>query len=97
MSGSFTRWCVLLIWKQPLAYTGGMGADFSGLKAGSIILGSLIPLGLHFGWKTGFLAIGFGLLSRYLFCSWQEKLGGITGDVLGMIIELVEIAVLLVF
>ena len=29
LSASFARWCVLLIWKQPLAYSDGMGADFS--------------------------------------------------------------------
>ncbi len=90
----------MLIWKQPLASASGMGAEFSsGLKAGSIILGSLIPLGLAL-WlgETGFLAIGLGLLVTLVILFLAKKnLGGITGDVLGMIIELVEVAVLLAF
>ena len=100
LSASFARWCVLLIWKQPLAYSGGMGADFSsGLQAASLLLGGLIPLGLAL-WlgETGFLAIGLGLLVTIIILFLAKKnLGGITGDVLGMIIELVEVAVLLAF
>ena len=72
-----------------------MGADFSsGLQAGSIILGGLIPLGLAL-WLggTGFVAIGLGLLVTALILFVAKKnLGGITGDVLGMIIELVEVS-----
>jgi len=100
LSASFARWCVLLTWKQPLARPDGFGADFSsGLRAGSIILGGLIPLGLAIWLKgTGFVAIGFGLLvTAFILLAARRNLGGITGDVLGMIIELVEATVLLVF
>jgi len=100
LSASFARWCVLLTWKQPLARPDGFGADFSsGLQAHAIILGGLIPLGLAL-WlgETGFLAIGLGLLvTLFILFVAKKNLGGITGDVLGMIIELVEVSVLLVF
>ena len=100
LSASFARWRVLLIWKQPLAYSGGLGADFSsGLRASSIVLGGLIPLGLTV-WLggTGFLAIGSGLLiTLFILFAAKRNLGGVTGDVLGMIVELVEVAVLVTF
>ena len=100
LSASFARWCVLLIWKQPLARPDGLGADFSsGLHVSSILLGSLIPLGLAIWLKgTGFVAIGLGLLvTLFILFVAKKNLGGITGDVLGMIIELVETVVLLTF
>jgi|SRR5271157_809262 len=100
LSASFARWCVLLIWKQPLARPDGLGADFCfGLQLSAIILGGLIPLGLAV-WLggIGFLAIGLGLLvTSFILFVAKKNLGGITGDVLGMIVELVEVSVLLAF
>ena len=100
LSASFARWCVLLTWKQPLARPDGFGADFSsGLRIHAIILGGLIPLGLAIWLKgLGFLAIGLGLLvTLFIMFVAKKNLGGITGDVLGMIIEVVETISLLVF
>jgi len=100
LSASFARWCVLLIWKQPPARPDGLGADFSsGLQIHAIVLGALIPLGLAV-WLggTGFVAIGLGLLvTFFILLVAKRNLGGITGDVLGMIVELVEVSVLLAF
>ncbi len=100
LSASFARWCVLLAGKQPPARPDGLGADFAaGLRTHAIILGGLIPLGLAvwLGW-IGFFALGLGLLVTALILFMAKKnLGGITGDVLGMIIELVETVVLLTF
>jgi len=100
LSASFARWCVLLAGKQPLARPDGFGADFaSGLRTPAIILGGLIPLGLAIWLKgSGFLAIGLGLLvTLFILFVAKKNLGGITGDVLGMIIEVVETMSLLVF
>jgi len=100
LSASFARWCVLLTWKQPLARPNGFGADFaSGLRGSSIILGGLIPLGLAI-WLggTGLVATSLGLLvTGLVLLAAKKNLGGITGDVLGMIIEAVETMSLLVF
>ena len=100
MSTSFARWCILQIWKQPPARPDGLGTDFSsGLRAGSVLLGGLIPLRLAV-WLggTGFLAIGLGLLATALILFVAKKnLGGITCDVLGMIIEIAGTMSLLVF
>jgi adenosylcobinamide-GDP ribazoletransferase len=100
LSTSFARWCILLAGRQPLARPEGLGADFaSGLRMQSIVLGSLIPLGLAVWLQgTGFLAVGLGLFVAVLILvSARRNLGGVTGDVLGMIVELVEVSVLLVF
>lgn len=100
LSTSFGRWCILLAGKQPLARPEGLGADFaSGLRTQSIVLGSLIPLGLVVWLKgTGLLAVGLGLIVTVLILvAAKRNLGGITGDVLGMVVELVEAVVLLAF
>ncbi len=100
LSASFARWCVLLAGKQSPARPDGLGADFaSGLRASAIIFGGLIPLGLAIWLKgIGFLAIGLGLLvTALILFAAKKNLGGITGDVLGMIVEIVEAMILLVF
>lgn len=100
LSASLARWCVLLAGKQPLARPEGLGTDFvSGLRTRSIILGGLIPLGLAVWLKgTGLLAVGLGvLLTALVLAAARRNLGGVTGDVLGMIVELVEAAVLVAF
>ncbi len=100
LSASLARWCVTLAGTQPLARPDGMGADFAtGLKKSSLFLGALIPaaLGIWLGIAGG-LAIGLGLLATFLVLRIAKKnLGGVTGDVFGMIIELVEVSVLLAF
>ena len=100
LSASFGRWCILPAGKQPPARPEGLGADFaSGLRIRSIVLGGLIPLGLAVWLNgTGLLAVGLGLLVTILVSvAAKRNLGGVTGDVLGMIVELVEVSVLLVF
>jgi adenosylcobinamide-GDP ribazoletransferase len=98
LSASFGRWCILLAGKQPLARPEGLGADFaSGLRTHSIFLGSLIPVGLAVWLQgTGLLAVALGLLvTALILVAARRNLGGVTGDVFGMIVELVEAAVLL--
>ncbi len=76
----------------------GMGADFAaGLSKASLLWGGLIPLGLALalGW-SGLLALALGLLAAFgVLTLAKNRLGGVTGDVFGLLVESVEIVVLL--
>ena len=94
------RWLILPVGRQPLARPGGLGSEFSlGLRSRDVYLAALLPLllALASGWR-GLLALllaglaAFGALRLAL-----TRLDGITGDVLGLVVELSELMVLLAF
>jgi adenosylcobinamide-GDP ribazoletransferase len=95
-----SRWLVLLAGKQPLAKPGGMAADFaSGLTTRTILLGAVLPLGLAIlgGWR-GLAAAGLAVLTALLIFQFaRSKIGGVTGDVFGLTIEISELVVLLTY
>ncbi len=99
-SASTARW--LLLWSayQPAARPDGIGAVFKqGIKRRDIALAAIIPLGLTFlcGWQ-GLLAFLFGCACAFgIFYLARIRLGGVTGDILGFMVETVEVAILLVF
>jgi adenosylcobinamide-GDP ribazoletransferase len=103
---SLARWCILPAGFLPLAHASGkaaaapagMGADFAaGLRKVSLFWGALIPCALIFllGWK-GLLAAALGLLTAFgVLTLAKKRIGGVTGDVFGLLVESVEIVVLL--
>lgn len=100
LATSLARWCILPAGLVSLARPGGMGADFAaGLRKTSLLWGALIPLGLALalGW-SGLLALVLGLLAAFgVLTLAKNRLGGVTGDVFGLLVEAVEIVILLVF
>lgn len=100
LAASLGRWCILLAGLLPLARPSGMGADFaSGFRRSFLAWGAILPLGIAvlLGWR-GVLAalIGTGATALILWFA-KSRLGGVTGDVFGMTIEVMEAVVLLVF
>ncbi len=97
---SFARWCVLPAGLLPLARPSGMGADFAaGFRRSFIFWGALIPLAIMIILGVqGILSIAVGLVTT-AFILWLARLriGGVTGDVFGMVVEVVETVVLLTF
>ena len=97
-AGSLARWCILPAGLLPPARPGGMGADFSsGLQRSSIYTGALLPLGLALVLGTrGLISLLAGLAAAALVL-WlaKSRIGGVTGDVFGMVVEVVETVVLL--
>lgn len=102
LAPTWARWLLLMVARQPQARPGGLGATFAaGMTATTLIVALLAPLLL--------LVVGGALwlsLSALMFAALvslgvmrmaQARLGGVTGDVLGLTVELSEIAVLLVF
>jgi adenosylcobinamide-GDP ribazoletransferase len=92
------RWLILLGGRQPPARPGGMGADFSqGLQWKSYLLAvfPLLVLGVWLGWR-GMLALAAAhLLGWAVLALARHRLGGVTGDVFGLLVESSELAVLL--
>lgn len=100
LAASLARWCILPGALLPLARPSGMGADFvHGFRRSHLFWGSIIPLGIMFilglrGVLSAWIGIGVAAFVLWLAAS---RIGGITGDVFGMIVELVETAVLVAF
>lgn len=86
------------IW--PTASAGGLGADYvRAARTAPIVIGASVGVAISaimLGWWIGPALVAAGLAAATMgFISWRA-LGGVTGDILGAIEQVVEIAVLLV-
>lgn len=100
LATSLARWCVLPAGLLPLARPSGMGSDFAaGFQRSFILWGALIPLALAImlGRRAMLSSVaGLGAAASVLWLA-KSRLGGVTGDVFGMLVEIVETVVLLAF
>src|SRR5574341_827680 len=97
---SLARWLILVVGLQPSARHAGMGADFSvGLKPYVLLSAAVVPIALlFFGTPRFLLAAGLAHLVTWgIAVLSRARLGGVTGDVFGLTVELGELAVLLTF
>jgi adenosylcobinamide-GDP ribazoletransferase len=97
---SLARWCILPAGLLPFARPSGMGADFkAGFKRWFIFAGAIVPLGLAILLGTrGLVSLAAGLIAAALVLRLaRSRIGGVTGDVFGMTVEIVETVSLLVF
>jgi adenosylcobinamide-GDP ribazoletransferase len=99
-AASLARWCILPAGLLPLARASGMASDFAaGFQRSFIVWSAIIPLTLAIllGWR-GILSSMAGLGAAVLVL-WlaRSRIGGVTGDVFGMLVEIVEATVLLTF
>ncbi|MCC7358937.1 MAG: adenosylcobinamide-GDP ribazoletransferase [Anaerolineales bacterium] len=94
------RWLLLLMARQPNARPGGLGADFAlGLQPRALwaVGAATLLVALLGGWRG---LLGLALAHGEAWLVWQAaraRLGGVTGDVLGLTVELSELVVLLAF
>ena len=94
------RWLILLVARQPMARPGGLGADFAlGLSLPVFVGAALLPLGLlATDWPRTLLAAGLAhLVVVGVVRLARARLGGVTGDVMGLVVELGETAALIAF
>jgi adenosylcobinamide-GDP ribazoletransferase len=100
LAASLARWCILPAGLLPLARPNGMGADFaSGFRRSFIVVSASLPFGLALVLGVRgviFLAVGLGAMALVLWLA-KSRIGGVTGDVFGMVVEVVETVVLLAF
>jgi len=100
LAASLARWCILPAGLLPLARPSGMGADFkAGFRPWFIAVGAIIPLTLSIILGTrGLVSLAAGLISAALVLRLaKSRINGVTGDVFGMTVEVVEVVSLLAF
>lgn len=102
LAPTWARWLLLVVARRPQARPGGLGATFAaGMTSTTLPVALAAPvLLLVFGgafWPSLGALILAALVSLGIMRMAQARLGGVTGDVLGLTVELSEIAVLLVF
>jgi adenosylcobinamide-GDP ribazoletransferase len=96
----WARWLLLWAARQPQARQGGMGALFAvGVTQEVIMMAAVVPLFLLlFDGVRGVMAAGLATLAMLaLIRLARARLGGVTGDVFGLVVEVSEVVVLLVF
>ena len=102
LAASLARWCILPAGLLPLARLSGtsMGADFaSGFRRSFIFWGVIIPMviAILLGLRGILSALaGLGAAGSVLWLA-KSRIGGVTGDVFGLVVEIVEVVVLLTF
>jgi adenosylcobinamide-GDP ribazoletransferase len=100
LAASLARWCILPSGLMPFARPSGMGADFAlGFRRSFILWGAILPLvtAILLGIR-GLLSALAGLGAAVLVVSLaKSRIGGVTGDVFGMVVEIVETVVLIAF
>jgi adenosylcobinamide-GDP ribazoletransferase len=100
LAASLARWCILPAGLLPLARPSGMGADFkAGFRPWFITASAIVPLGLALFLSTrGLVSLAAGLISAALVLRLaKSRINGVTGDVFGMTVEVVEVVSLLAF
>lgn len=97
---TISRWLILAAARQPQARTSGMGADFAaGITPRDLIVALLLPLlvSVWAGWPGVFA----WLPAAAALWGWSRlagrRIGGVTGDVYGAVVETAEAAILLTF
>ncbi len=100
LAASLARWCILPAGLLPLARPSGMGADFkAGFRPWFIAVGAIIPLTLSIILGTrGLVSLAAGLIAAAVVLRLaKSRINGVTGDVFGMTVEVVEVVSLLAF
>ena len=94
------RWLILPMGRQPGARPGGLGADFAlGLRLPALLAGTalLAAVALLGGPRAVLAVLAAHGMAWLILQAARRRLGGVTGDILGLTVELSELAVLLVY
>lgn len=99
LAPTWARWLLLWVARQPLARPSGLGADFTaGLSSRSQGWALVVPLLLCLGFPTikTLFALGAAIGVTWLMIRIARlRLGGVTGDVYGLVVELSELTILI--
>jgi adenosylcobinamide-GDP ribazoletransferase len=94
------RWLLLFAARQPQARAEGMGATFAaGVTPEVIVMAAALPvLLLFFGDGRGLAGAALAVAAMMLLVRLAKaRLGGVTGDLYGLVVEVSEVMMLLAF
>ena len=96
----FARWLLLLAARLRQARTDGLGAQFArGVTPGTVTSAALLPVAMLIAGQ-GMAVVATIAATAVVALAWwcaRARLGGSTGDVLGLTVELAELSILLAF
>lgn len=98
LAAALGRLGILVIVRLPLANPNGMAASLKkSIPSSALRAGMIVPIGFAIALRlTGFVSLLSAVLIYCIISRLAKaKIGGINGDVLGMTVEITEIAVLL--
>lgn len=93
---------MVIVWvaQQPAAREGGLGATFAReIRPMPLLICTVLPIvgAMSQGWRGG-IALSAALLATVgVIVLARRRIGGVTGDVYGLSVELVELVVMLTF
>jgi adenosylcobinamide-GDP ribazoletransferase len=96
----WARWLLLWAARQPQARPEGMGATFAaGVTPEVIVVAAALPvLLLFFGDGRGLAGAGLATIAMLALVRLaRQRLGGVTGDLYGLVVEISEVVILLAF
>lgn len=96
----WARWLLLWVARQPQARAEGMGAAFAaGITPETLVIAAFFPvLLLFFGDWRGLIGAGLAVGAMIVLGRLaRQRLGGVTGDVYGLVVEVCEVVMLLAF
>ncbi len=101
LAPTWARWMLLLATRQPNARSGGLGDEFSSsVSRSTLVLAAILPvvlLTISFTLHSLIAGSAALLTTVFLLRAVRERLGGVTGDVYGLVIEMSELVMLIVF
>ena len=99
---TISRWVILLVALQPQARANGMGAEFArGITRRTIIIAAIVPIlfvvACFISWQMIIPIVAAHAIAFIAIRIARVRLGGVTGDVMGLTVEVSEVIILLTF
>ena len=99
---TISRWLILIVAMQPQARAGGMGAEFArGITRRTIIIAAIVPIlfviACFISWQMIIPIIAAHAVTFLVIRFARARIGGVTGDVIGLTVEVSEAIILIIF
>ena len=99
---TISRWLILVVARQPQARANGIGAEFArGITRRTILIAAIVPMLLVIvglvAWQVWVAIIAAHAITFFVIRFAHARIGGVTGDVIGLTVEISEVIILILF